>query len=281
MVAPLPFRVLAVLMAPPATLASYSLPRSRLAVGKEDDDLFGICCGRWCRRGLSGPVFNAISQSWVAPVQGIYAVYSASLEPLTVGHRSHSSEIPHDLGIVGTMPAVSVGISADLDRFYYRQTLRWQPESALQWSSVSSYLIQAAYSKFLMRCISASVLCLAVVMVFPSATHRIVHTAGSIQHQHNISGLGFGLGQRGRGRQGRQGDQKIRTIGFADSFARFAQRGSGRKLNLIIRDRLVGPDTALRDAAGTLNLFPRVEGIRVDQRNSILRGRCVGGAARG
>ena len=113
------------------------------------------------------------------------------------------------------------------------------------------------------------------------AAHGVTHTAGSIQHQHNINGLGFGLGQRGRGRQGRQGDQKIRTSGFADSFALFAQRGSGRELNLIIRDRLIGPDTALRDAAGTLDLFPRVEGIRVDQRNSILRGRCVGGAALG
>ena len=121
-----------------------------------------------------------------------------------------------------------------------------------------------------------------MVIVFPSsAAHGVTHTAGSIQHQHNINGLGFGLGQRGRGRQGRQGDQKIRTSGFADSLARFAQRGMGRELNLILRDRLVGPDTALRDAAGTLNLFPRVEGIRVDQRNSILRGRCVGGAARG
>ena len=248
--------------------------RSWLAIRKEDNNLFGIAAGTGLAKGRLGQLHAVIRTGGTGRLYVVYNFFQA-VEVGAVAQR----EILHDLGMVVPIPAVSVGVIADPVAFI---TGKLYDGNLNLLCRVFNFIV------LFLGCIQ-EILCgglqcvdsLGVVIVFPSAAHGIIHTAGSIQHQHNINGLGFGLGQRGRGRQGRQGDQKIRTIGFADSFALFAQRGSGRELDLIIRDRLVGPDTALRDAAGTLDLFPRVEGIRVDQRNSILRGRCVGGAARG
>ena len=92
--------------------------------------------------------------------------------------------------------------------------------------------------------------------------HRVIHTAGSIQHQHHIQCAGGRTAARQAGRHGRQGNQKIRTLRFGNGFLLVGQRAV-YKFDCIGRYGFVSPDTADRRSIKALGVIPDARGVRV------------------
>ena len=103
-------------------------------------------------------------------------------------------------------------------------------------------------------------------------SHRFIHTAGSIQHQHHIQCAGGRAAARQAGRHGRQGNQKIRTLRFGNGFVLVGQRAV-YKIDCIGRYGFVSPDTADRRSIKALGIIPDARGVRVAD-GSFLCGLC-------
>lgn len=72
------------------------------------------------------------------------------------------------------------------------------------------------------------------------APHRVIHGAGSIQHQHDVQRLGRSLTQVGRRGDSTEGRKEVRVLIFGDDL--IATRA--REHDVFRRDGLVRPDAA-------------------------------------
>ena len=92
------------------------------------------------------------------------------------------------------------------------------------------------------------------------ASHRIIHTAGGIQHHDNVQGLCIGGGGRRIGGQCRQRNQKIGTLGHRDVGLTCQVTAEG---DFVFLHRFVGPNTTCGGVVIALRVLPRVKRVGV------------------
>ena len=91
-------------------------------------------------------------------------------------------------------------------------------------------------------------------------SHRIIHTAGGIQHHDNVQGLCIGGGGRRIRGQCRQRNQKIGALWHLDGVLSCQVTAEG---DFVFLHRFVGPNTACGGVVIALCILPRIKRVGV------------------
>ena len=218
----------------------------RRAIRKEDDDLFGIFARR-CRCQRSLGTLHAIIRA--GGTGRFYTIYYLIFECRNIIFLADSKPL-HNLRIVVCVPAVSVGIIADLVRFIAREFHDGKPDFLILIRD-SLILLRSVVNKGIDgRFQRVNALCAVVI------PHGIVHTAGGIQHQHYIQRLCIGGSGRRMGGQRRQRDQEIGALGHLNGVLAF-------QVDLVFLHRFIGPNTARGGVVIGLCVLPRIKRVGI------------------
>ena len=220
----------------------------RRAIGKEDDDLFGIGARRSLQRSLG------LLQAIVRPC-GTFRPNSLDCGCKLSGTVALTyGKILYDLRVVFFERAV--GIIANRVLVFARKFHDGKPDFLIL---IRDFLIllRSAVNK-----VSDGIFQRVNALCAVAIPHGIVHTAGGIQHQHYIQRLCIGGSGRRMGGQRRQRDQEISAFIFGHRDGVLACQVAAEG-DLFFLHRFIGPNTACGGVVIGLCVLPRIKRVGI------------------